>query len=445
MGSGVAGIGRSLDFSLNPYNSPAAGPLASTVANPALNFGLLNSFTVTFWVMPDSDFFTSSPNSASLNNQRLLILSPTNVTDYPTTPASVPGLFMKVNSYDTQAENGQLKVFFNSAEYVTPTGSFASAAGQWSFVAITYDGAALKVYSATQTNAPSSPILTAANAGQALNFATNGNLLLCNRGDLAKSMDGWMADFRLYSGAGGTNFLDHVRRLAASPPSGLSATSAAGQTTLNWTAYEGAASYNIRRSSASGGPYSVISPPGNVTGTTFADSSAATNTAYYYVVSATTPYGESGNSSEVSSASGCTPPAAPTASYNSPLYAQMTLYLAASTIPGATYNWTGPNGFGSLSQNPSIVGVGPEASGTYSVTATLGGCTSAPGTTTVTVNPSVAVAVQASAGAFIFTWPYGTLESATNVVGPWSPVAGATSPYTNASSQPQQFFQIKVQ
>jgi hypothetical protein len=123
----------------------------------------------------------------------------------------------------------------------------------------------------------------------------------------------------------------------------------------------------------------------------------------------------------------------------------MTLYLTAATIAGAAYNWTGPNGFTSVSQNPSIVGVGQNASGIYSVTATVGGCTSAAGTTTVTVNPQVALSIQASAGGLIFDWPFGTLESATNVVGPWSPVTGATSPYTNLPSEPQQFFEVNVQ
>jgi hypothetical protein len=354
---------------------------------------------------------------------------------------------MKVNSYDSQAESGELKVFLNNAEYVTPSGSFVSAAGLWSFVAITYDGSVLKVYSASQTNsanAASSLILTANTSGQSLNFAS-GNLLLCNNGALTKSMDGWMADFRLYSGAGGSNFLENVRQLAASPASGVSATGGVGQITLNWAAFNGAASYNVKRSLTSGGPYSTVSTPGNVTGTTFADSTVVNETTYYYVVSATTPYGESVNSAEVSSASVCTPPATPTASYNSPIYAKMTLYFTASTIPGAAYNWTGPNGFSSVSQNPYIVGVGQNASGIYSVTATVGGCTSAAGTTTVTVNPPVTLFIQASAGSLIFDWPFGTLQSATNVVGPWSPVTGATSPYTNSPSEPQQFFEVNVQ
>jgi hypothetical protein len=64
-----------------------------------------------------------------------------------------------------------------------------------------------------------------------------------------------------------------------------------------------------------------------------------------------------------------------------------TLHLTASTVSEATYAWTGPNGFTSSDQNPTIATVTRSANaGTYSVTATVNGCTSAAGTTSVIVN-----------------------------------------------------------
>ena len=80
-------------------------------------------------------------------------------------------------------------------------------------------------------------------------------------------------------------------------------------------------------------------------------------------------------------------PAAPTAGSNSPVCVGGTLNLTASNIAGATYSWIGPNSFVDTNQNPSIVGVTALAAGTYSVTATVSGCTSVFGTTTVVVNP----------------------------------------------------------
>jgi hypothetical protein len=61
------------------------------------------------------------------------------------------------------------------------------------------------------------------------------------------------------------------------------------------------------------------------------------------------------------------------------------LRLKATYIPGATYSWTGPNGFVSTDQNPLIQSVISGNTGTYSVTATLNGCTSEPDTTHVQV------------------------------------------------------------
>lgn len=108
----------------------------------------------------------------------------------------------------------------------------------------------------------------------------------------------------------------------------------------------------------------------------------------------------SGTYSVTATVAGCTGPAgtvtvvvnpapvAPTAGSNSPVCVGTTLNLTASNIPGATYNWTGPNGFTSTTQNPSITNVTLAAAGTYTVTATVAGCTGPGGTVTVVVNPT---------------------------------------------------------
>ncbi len=86
-------------------------------------------------------------------------------------------------------------------------------------------------------------------------------------------------------------------------------------------------------------------------------------------------------------------PASPVAASNSPLCAGSTLNLLASTIPGATYYWNGPNSFTSTIQNPNIPGVTTLAAGVYSVMATVGGCTGPVGTTNVIVNPLPTVTI----------------------------------------------------
>src|SRR6185369_13813742 len=59
------------------------------------------------------------------------------------------------------------------------------------------------------------------------------------------------------------------------------------------------------------------------------------------------------------------------------------------TVAGATYAWTGPNGFSDPSQNPVISPATTAEAGSYSVTITVNGCSSPVATTTVVVNSPV--------------------------------------------------------
>ncbi|MCS6905360.1 MAG: fibronectin type III domain-containing protein [Bacteroidia bacterium] len=73
---------------------------------------------------------------------------------------------------------------------------------------------------------------------------------------------------------------------------------------------------------------------------------------------------------------------------NGPVCERGILQLTASLIPGAIYQWSGPNGFTSNEQNPSIPSVSTSASGTYSVRATLGSCATPVVSTNVIVSPA---------------------------------------------------------
>jgi len=75
------------------------------------------------------------------------------------------------------------------------------------------------------------------------------------------------------------------------------------------------------------------------------------------------------------------------ASNTGPYCANFTIQLNA-TAGGLTYSWTGPNGFASGLQNPTIPMCDTTMSGVYTVVMTMtGGCTSS-ATTTVFVNPA---------------------------------------------------------
>lgn len=81
-------------------------------------------------------------------------------------------------------------------------------------------------------------------------------------------------------------------------PTGLTATAGNGQVTLSWNAASGATGYVVKRSGASGGPYTVVA--NNLTATSFNNSGLVNGTTYFYVASAVNASGESANSAQVS-------------------------------------------------------------------------------------------------------------------------------------------------
>lgn len=93
-------------------------------------------------------------------------------------------------------------------------------------------------------------------------------------------------------GSGAYQFAWNV--LAA--PGGLSASASNGQATLSWYSAPDATGYNVKRSTASGGPYVTVAT--GVTATNYVDLVLSNNLTYYYVVSAINGGNESANSSE---------------------------------------------------------------------------------------------------------------------------------------------------
>ncbi|HXI69267.1 MAG TPA: LamG domain-containing protein [Verrucomicrobiae bacterium] len=55
------------------------------------------------------------------------------------------------------------------------------------------------------------------------------------------------------------------------------------------------------------------------------------------------------------------------------------------------------------------------------------------------------LSVASSGNNIVVSWPVGTLQSSTNVSGPYVNVGGATSPYTNSVSGAQKFFRVQLQ
>jgi hypothetical protein len=76
-------------------------------------------------------------------------------------------------------------------------------------------------------------------------------------------------------------------------------------------------------------------------------------------------------------------PSRPTITSNSPICQGSNLVFNTANVSGGTFSWTGVNGFSSSTQNPTISSATTAASGSYSATVTVNGCTS-PSSTPIT-------------------------------------------------------------
>lgn len=130
----------------------------------------------------------------------------------------------------------------------------------------------------------------------------------------------------------------------------------------------------------------------------------------------------------------------PGASSNYPGCEGDDLYLSSAAFTGATYSWTGPNGFTSSEQNPVIYNLTAANNGDYTVTLTTAvGCTNT-GVTSINVNPAPVanagddqdmcegstVTLEGSGGS-TYTWsPAATLSSATSAITTASPTDTTT-------------------
>jgi fibronectin type 3 domain-containing protein len=144
----------------------------------------------------------------------------------------------------------------------------------------------------------------------------------------------WVMQMATFKAAGSSG--------APTAPVGLTATPGNTQVVLSWSASSGATSYNVKRSTVSGGPYGAV---GSSTSTSYTDTTVSNGTIYYYVVTAVSALGESGNSNQASATPG--PPTVPTGLTATPGNTQVAL------------SWTGSAGATSYNVKRATVSGGP--------------------------------------------------------------------------------------
>jgi parallel beta-helix repeat protein len=129
-------------------------------------------------------------------------------------------------------------------------------------------------------------------------------------------------------------------------PTNVSASGGNGTVNLTWSASAGATSYNVLRSTVSGGPYTTVPGGSGIVATSFVDKGLTNGTTYYYVVQAVNAVGTSPNSAQVS-ATPVAPPAAPTN------------VVATASSGQVSLTWTGSPGATSYLVRRSTVSGGP--------------------------------------------------------------------------------------
>lgn len=188
-------------------------------------------------------------------------------------------------------------------------GIAALPSGVWTHVAVTLNGSTGILYvNGSEAGRNSSMTLMPSSLG-----ATTQNYIGRSQYSADAYVDGRVDEFRIYAAALSA---PEVAALYAEPvptlpmvPTGLSATAFSGsRIDLAWNVSAGAAGYNVKRSTASGGPYATIA---SSTATHYSDTGLSESTTYYYVVSAVNSAGQSDDSTEAAATTLNSAPAAP--------------------------------------------------------------------------------------------------------------------------------------
>ncbi len=233
---------------------------------------------------------------------------------------------------------------------------------------------------------------------------------------------------------------DNVAVTPQAAPAVLAATAGNGQVSLLWSTVAGATNYNVKRALVTGGPYATVAA--NISLTNYLDTALVNGTTYYYVVSATNNAGEGPISTEVSALpimlpAIATQPQSQTVNQNG----SVAFSVAATGTAPLSYQWqfNGASIGAATTSSYSWMNVQPTDAGSYTVVITNYGGSVLSAPAILSVRPILAIAqngILSWTGSYILQW-------ATNVSGPYFDVQGATSPYTNNTPLPRQFFRLQ--
>lgn len=213
--------------------------------------------------------------------------------------------------------NGGLRIMFTDAagnNWSLESAANVVQSAKWHAVAATSDGKTLSLYLKNLTNGDAAYTLLgsldissssnpAIHTGVGDGSAWDPGVFTVSRGlwngDHTDRFYGYIDEVRLFGKRLTPDQFLFSAPVSSGPsiPAGLVASgTSTSQVHIAWNASTGASSYNVKRSTVSGGPFTTIAT--SVTATAFDDGGLTANTTYYYVVSAVNANGESANSSQ---------------------------------------------------------------------------------------------------------------------------------------------------
>jgi hypothetical protein len=215
-GSGVAGQGRALDLR-SAAAQGGTGPLISTWSNSVVDFGSIGSFTITLWVKPAADLLING-------YPRFFVLGTNSATDRWATNS----LGLLSNGY-LQPTNTAVQGAVN--QFGTSTSAFGALelpTNQWRFLALTYDGAAVRAYGGSEINPASLLSSQALLQGGPVEVGNSWNLFLGNNGLTNRAFRGEMDDVRFFLGAAPLADVEAIRQAVVPPVAPVITTAVTG-------------------------------------------------------------------------------------------------------------------------------------------------------------------------------------------------------------------------
>jgi hypothetical protein len=255
----------------------------SWVTVPALNFNT-NTVTLTAWIYP------------------IITLEVSTQADWAGILMARTGISAGMGYGGSNLTNANMLTYTwngdSSATYGFVSG-LSIPSNQWSFVAVAISPTNAALY------------LINANGFQTTNNAIahtsqnwNGVGRIGNDANTApgRNFNGIIDDVgvftRTLSTADIQNLYSGIPLAPPTAPTGLTAAAAAGQVALSWNGTAETDGYNVKRSTTSGGPYSIVAS--NLTSATFTNTGLVNGMWYYYVVASVNLAGQSTNSAQAS-------------------------------------------------------------------------------------------------------------------------------------------------